>query len=54
MLYFVHAEQYVHASLTSTTVSTFCAHIIISLFALENNAHCLKCLQLVGTDYFNS
>ncbi len=28
--------------------------IIISLFALENNAHCLKCLQLVSTDYFNS
>ncbi len=28
--------------------------IIISLFALENNAHCLKSLQLVSTDYFNS
>ncbi len=25
--------------------------IIISLFALENNAHCLKRLQLVSTDY---
>ncbi len=30
------------------------AFIIISLFALENNAHCLNGLQLVSTDYFNS
>ncbi len=28
--------------------------IIISLFALENSAHCLKGLQLVSTDYYNS
>ncbi len=28
--------------------------IIITLFALENNAHYLKRLQLVSTYYFNS
>ncbi len=31
-----------------------CAYNIISSFALENNAHCLKRLQLVSTDYLNS
>ncbi len=30
-----------------------CSIIIISLFALENNVHCLKRLQLVSTDYFS-
>ncbi len=30
------------------------SHIIISLFTLENNAHCLKSLYLVSTDYVNS
>ncbi len=42
------------AKLICATVSTPLCLIIISLFALENNAHCLKRLQLVSTDYFNS
>ncbi len=47
-----------HLSIRVTYVAMLCQSslyiIIISLFALENNVHCLNRLQLVSTDYFNS